>query len=64
MSEHEKNEQNVDDLDVPSSESDDVKGGLPAVQKVRDAAARTQSPATKGGHAGQIDVESFSWGSQ
>ena len=31
--EHEKNEERVDDLDVPESESEDVKGGLlPAVK--------------------------------
>jgi hypothetical protein len=60
MSEHEKAEDRVDDLDVPAAESDDVKGGLPAVQKVRDAAARMQ-PASKGGHGGEIEVESFSW---
>jgi hypothetical protein len=63
MSEHEKTEEHVDDLDVPPSESDEVKGGLPAVQKVREAAGRMNSPASKGGHGGEIEVESFSWGS-
>jgi hypothetical protein len=28
MSEHDKNEEHVEDLDVPESESEDVKGGL------------------------------------
>lgn len=62
MSEQEQGaEERVDDLDVPESESEDVKGGLlvPAVQKVREAASRTKSPATKGG---EIEVDSFSWG--
>jgi hypothetical protein len=60
MGEHEQEtgvEERVDDLDVPESESQDVKGGLPAVQKVREAANRTQ--LSKGG---EIEVESFSWG--
>ena len=61
MSEHEQEpgaEERIDDLDVPENESAEVKGGLPAVQKVRDAANRTQ--LSKGG---EIEVESFSWGS-
>lgn len=61
MNEHEKDEQHVDDLEVPAPESEDVKGGLPAVQKVRDASARMQ-PAGKGGQGGEIEVDSFSWG--
>jgi hypothetical protein len=55
MSEHEKADR-VEDLDVPKSESDDVKGGLPAVQKVRDAASRQQ--LSKGG---EIEIDSVSW---
>lgn len=35
MSEHdEKNEERVEDLDVPESESEDVKGGLLAADKL------------------------------
>lgn len=50
----------VEDLDVPEQESEDLKGGLPAVQKVREAAAR---PPSKGGaHGGEIEIESYSWG--
>jgi hypothetical protein len=40
MTEHDpKAEERVEDLDVPESESDEVKGGLlPAVHSVREAA--------------------------
>ena len=51
-----KADDRVDDLDVPAAETEDVKGGLPAVQKVRDAGAQM-----KGGGEGQIEVESYSW---
>jgi hypothetical protein len=47
----------VEDLDVPEQESEDVKGGLPAVQAAREAAGR--KPISKGG--GEIQVESFQW---
>ena len=59
--EEQRAEERVDDLDVPESESADVKGGLPAVQKVREAAGRVQS-GKAGGHGGEIEIESFSWG--
>ena len=62
MSEHEaKSENRVEDLDVPETESDEVKGGLllPAVQAVREAARR--SPAASK-HGGEIEIESWSLG--
>ena len=61
MTEHEqKADERVDDLDVPETQSEDVKGGLPAVQKVREAAARPSAAGT--GHGGQIEIESWSFG--
>ena len=32
-------------VEIDETQLDDVSGGLPAVQKVRDAAARVQTPA-------------------
>ena len=59
MSEH-REEQEAEDLDVPESESDDVRGGLllPAVQAAREAARRPTSSK----HGGEIEIESWSLG--
>jgi hypothetical protein len=56
--ERSENKDRVEDLDVPETESDDVKGGLPAVQKVREAAGRSQ----QAGQGGGIEIDSYSWG--
>jgi hypothetical protein len=61
MSEHDpKADERIEDLDVPTTESDDVKGGLllPAIQAAREAARRPS--ASKGG--GEIEIESWSIG--
>jgi hypothetical protein len=56
----EKQEERVDDLDVPEAESDDVKGGLPAIQAAREAARPSKSPAPNGGE--HIEIQSWSLG--
>ena len=53
-----KADDRVDDLDVPAAETEDVKGGLPAVQAAREAARRPTSSK----HGGEIEIESWSLG--
>jgi hypothetical protein len=52
----------VEDLDVPETESDDVKGGLllPAIQAAREAARKGPSSSNQGGE--QIEIQSWSIG--
>ena len=44
MSRERQNAERIDDLDVPGADSEAVKGGLPAVQKVREAAGLAGDP--------------------
>ena len=52
-----ENKEPVEDLDVPESESDDVKGGT----NFSKLEFESRPPTRKAGK-GELEIESFSWG--